>query len=522
MPVHDAPGDLPLSGVVHHPSDTTFPRPAGNQRSWSPYRSPVLGALLSFVVPGLGQLVAGRWRRGLAIAAPVLAVVAFVAGIALVDRNVIVRAVLFRPEGSTILPVLLGLIGLSLALLVYRLWAIVDAYLGNRRLAPAGPAPAGERAGIAAAGSAVALVAILAVTIGMHGWVAWVGWNGHEAITSIFDPAGPNGGNVGALPSIEPTATPEPSPTPSDGPTASPTAVPTPTLTPEPTPQPVWAADGRLNVLLIGSDAGPGRWSMRADALILVSVDIESGRVAAFSLPRYTKNVPLPEPAASAFACRCLSEDYINALYVYANQHPDLFPGENEIDRGLTALTGAFEALFDTTIDGMAVADLNGFVQLIDAMGGITIDVPYEIYDAQYPPPDGSPLVELYFAPGVQQMDGWHALAFARTRHQDGDVARMQRQQIVIQALGRELRCDLLGNLPAVLDVAADALWTNLPLESVPDMLSIDPGPVESHVLFDTHNVQLTEADIARLRADLAGAFDGPPPTDGPGGGGGC
>jgi LCP family protein required for cell wall assembly len=475
--------------------------------------APALGALLSFLVPGLGQAVTGRWRRGIAIAAPVLLLGALIATIAIVDRRLLVRTVLARPEGSDVLPVLLGLLGLSLLLLVYRLWAIVDAYVGARRRPTAG-----ARSLVAATANGVALVVILAATVAMHGWVAWVGWNGHQALVAIFDPAGPNGGNVGGVPSAEPTpaTTPEPSLAPSIGASPAPTPAPTPVPTPSPTPQPAWAADGRLNVLLIGSDAGPGRWSMRADAIILVSVDIDSGRVAAFSVPRYTRNVPLPEPAASAFACRCLSEDYLNALYVYANQHPDLFPGENEIDRGLTALTGATEALFGTTLDGIAVADLNGFVRLVDAMGGITIDVPYAIYDAEYPPPDGSPVVELSFAPGVQQLDGWHALAFARTRHQDGDVARMQRQQMVVQALGRELRCDLLGNLPAVLEVAREALWTNLPLESVPDMLGIDPGPVESHVLFDTHNVSLTDADVARIRAELAGAFDGPAPTPPP------
>ena len=52
----------------------------------------------------------------------------------------------------------------------------------------------------------------------------------------------------------------------------------------------------------------------------------------------------------------------------------------------------------------------------------------------------------------------------------------------------------------------SQALWTNIPLEAVPDMIQIDPGPVESHVLFDTHNVSLTEADVARVRGELAGA----------------
>ncbi len=262
---------------------------------------------------------------------------------------------------------------------------------------------------------------------------------------------------------------------------------------PTPTPPPTWAADGRLNVLLIGSDAGPGRWSQRADAIILVSVDVDTGRIAAFSLPRYTYNVPLPEPAASNFTCGCLVEP-INALFVFALQNPDLFPGEGEL-KGWSAVSGAVEALFDVTLDGMAVVDLNGFVAMVDAVGGITVDVPAEVYDAEYPDPDGVTVHEVYFPVGVQDMDGWHALAYARTRHQDGDVSRMARQQTVIRALGQELSCNLLFNLPSILQVARDTLWTNLPLEDVPEMMRIDPGPVESHVLFDIHNPTLNEAD---------------------------
>ena len=482
------------------------------------FRSPALGAFLSFVIPGLGQAVGGAWRRGLAIAMPVVVAAAFVAGVVLVDRSLLVRAAL-TPS------VLLALIGLSIALLLYRLWAILDAFRLNRRSGT----PV-RRSRTSAVSNASVLLLIVAATLAMHGWIAYVGWSGHQALAAIFDPNGPNGGVVGAGASASPTPTPEPTivptPEPSREPSISatppPTPVPTPVATPEPTPQPLWAADGRLNVLLIGSDAGPGRWSMRADAIMLVSVDVATGRVAAFSIPRYTRNVPLPEPAASAFACRCLSEDYINALYVYANKHPDLFPGGNDVERGLTAMTGAMEALFGTTLDGIAVADLNGFVRLVDAIGGITVDVPSPVYDAQYPPPDGSPLVEIYFPAGVQEMDGWHALAYARTRHQDGDVARMERQQIVVKALQRELRCDLLGNLPAILDVAREALWTNVPLEAVPDMLRIDIGPVESHVLFATHNPVLTDADVAYVRGSFAAAFDGPAPEGSGGGGGGC
>jgi hypothetical protein len=90
----------------------------------------------------------------------------------------------------------------------------------------------------------------------------------------------------------------------------------------------------------------------------------------------------------------------------------------------------------------------------------------------------------------------------------------MGRQQTVIRALATELSCDLLFSLPGVLQAARDTMWTNLPLDDVPDMLRIDPGPVESHVLFQIHNPTLNADEVARIQAEVANAFEGPPPVD--------
>jgi len=474
-----------------HPDDG-HPKPPASTPF---YRSGVFASFLSFVLPGLGQVVAGAWRRGLLIAAPVLLLIVALAATWVIDRTILVRAALT-------LPILAGIVVFILAFMVYRLWAIVDAYrTGDRRAGPGRRSPAARTA------SALVLVALLGGTVAMHTWAAYVGWTAHQTLVAVFDPAGPGGDET---PSPTPTPSPEASPT--REPTVEPTPTASPTPTPSPTPQPSWAEDGRLNVLLIGSDAGPGRFSQRADAITLVSVEIETGRVAAFSVPRYTYNVPLPEPAASAFACRCLVEP-INALFVFANQNPTLFAGEGEL-KGWNAVSDAIELLMGVQLDGMAVADLNGFVRMVDAVGGVTVDVPAPVYDSAYPDPDGQTFVEVRFAVGEQRMDGWHALAYARTRQQDGDVARMGRQQVVVSALGRELSCNLLFNLPSILEAARDTLWTNLPLEDVPDMLRIDPTSVESHVLFDIHNPSLNAEDIARIQAEVATAFDGEAPVD--------
>lgn len=461
-------------------------------------RSAALASVLSFVLPGLGHAAAGAARRGLVIAVPILVMLAAGVTVWLVDRSLLVRLAL-TPQ------TLLALVGLSVMIALYRLWATIDAWRTGRSH------ERGRSASWHAISFAV-LGAVLVATLVTHGWVAYVGWSAHQTLTAVFSPTGPQGPVPTESADASPTETPA-----TDGPPGTadptPTAEPTREPTPSPTPVPNWAADGRLNVLLIGSDAGPDRWSMRADAIILVTVEIETGRVAAFSIPRYTSRVPLPEPAASAYECRC-APDYINALYVVARQNPEIYPG-GEL-RGYLALMGAVEELTGAHLDGMAVADLNGFVRLVEAIGGITVNVPAEVYDPAYPDPNGIDQVEVYFPAGEQRMDGWHALAYARTRHQDGDVARNQRQQHVLKALQREVGCDLLGNLPAILDVARESLWTNVPLEDVPDMLTIDPGPVETHALWDVHNPVITAAEVERVHAEVEGAFDGPAPPDEP------
>ena len=488
--------EVARSGLPEQASGGELPGPPPGRLPRAPLvSSAAFAGFLSFLLPGLGQVLAGARRRGVLLALPVLGLLASGGAVYLVDRSLFIRAAL-SPG------ILLGVVALSLGLLVYRSWAIVDAYrLGGRRWGHGASTP-GRFASLAA------VLALLAVTTYTQGWVAYLGWSAHQTLAAVFAPGGPNG-----LSSADPIAGSTATLPSSAAATAPARATPAPTATASPTP--AWAADGRLNVLLIGSDAGPGRWSMRADAIILVSVDVQSGRVAAFSLPRYTLGVPLPEPAASAFACRCAKDQYANALYVYANQRPDLFPGGK--DPGLVALSGMAEALFGVQLDGMVVADLNGFVALVDAIGGITVNVPEAVYDASYSDPSGSGAVRLAFRAGTQRMDGWHALAYARTRHQDGDLHRMQRQQLVVQAIGRQLRCDPLGHLTAVLDVARDSLWTNLPLDDLPDMLRIHAGPVESHLLFEVYNPILTPADWTRVSAEVAHAFDGAAPKVKPG-----
>ena len=494
-------------------------------------RSAGLAALLSFILPGLGQAWAGALRRGVLLALPVLALVALVGAAILANPDAIVLAgVAVQPE------VLVGVLVLDGLLLAYRAVVLVDAYRLTRRLAdrPGTRAEDGASAvvggptrrsrGLAGTAAAGLVGVLLAATLGLHGAVAWADLVAYDRVTGFFTP----GGGVEPLPGVHdlpplddetappdgtsaPTAPPSvrPSGTTDEGPDVMPTPAPTPT----PAPLPRWARDGRLNILLIGGDAGAGRWSLRTDTLILLSVDVATHRAALFGIPRNLTNVPLPKESAGAFACHCFP-GMINALYVYAMGHPDQFPGG--ASRGYRAVAGAVQQLTGVTLDGIAVVTLVGFVRLVDALGGLTIHVPEALYDANYPLEDGSGYVVISISAGRHHFDGRTALAYARSRHQDSDYGRMARQQAVLVALRSQLKpCRLVSRLPALLDAAEGASWTNIPVGELPGLLAFAEHVNASKIIKRAftpprYSEALTAKQIKQIRAEVRDVFGQP------------
>ena len=142
------------------------------------------------------------------------------------------------------------------------------------------------------------------------------------------------------------TDAPEPSFTLGPSPTPGPTGTPRPPMTsgtgnlpslnvsvPWQRPGTVpWGNDGRFDLLLLGSDAGPDRWSRRMDVMLLVEIDVATGKVAMIGLPRNLLNAPFPPgPARDAVACGCL-KGLLNSLYVEATAiHPDRWPGTGAV-----------------------------------------------------------------------------------------------------------------------------------------------------------------------------------------------
>lgn len=211
-----------------------------------------------------------------------------------------------------------------------------------------------------------------------------------------------------------------------------------------------------VDILVLGVDSRPGDgWTTRADSIMLVGIDPNRLQVTMMSIPRdLSINVP-------GYGLQRINT--VNML------------GEMEKAGGGPALMEAgIKESFGVEPDRYLRLNFNGFVQLIDAVGGITVDVQRKIVDYSYPKDDSS-VMTVTFEPGVQHMDGERALIYARTRHADDDYRRAERQQQVVSALMNKLINP--AHWPAVLGVLYQSVDTDLTLW---DILTLAP-PVILH-----------------------------------------
>jgi LCP family protein required for cell wall assembly len=204
-----------------------------------------------------------------------------------------------------------------------------------------------------------------------------------------------------------------------------------------------WDGKERLTILLLGVDRREDEAS-RSDTMILVNIDPVTKRAAMLSIPRDLQ-VIIPGYGVQK----------INAAYAFGDA--DEVPGGGP---GLTIRT--IEANFGITVHHYAQVDFEGFVKIIDTIGGLTLDVPYPIKDDEYPGP-GNQYMRIYFQAGWQHMDGDRVLQYARTRHDDGDGRRSARQQQVLMALREQaVGLNLLSKATDLLIALGDAVRTDL------------------------------------------------------------
>ena len=477
-------------------------------------RSPFSAAFLSLIFPGLGQLYAGAPTRALAFAAAPILFVALVAGVVLrMDRIDLIGLVLNPFVLSSVFVV-------NLIVLVYRLVAIIDAYRVAEYL-DAYAASGDGRAGTARIRrnplSVAGLLAILLVMAGSHVVVARYDLLALDVLQSgcIFIDDTSQDCALDATPSPGPSGDPGGGSPPAPESTAIGSAVPDVSIPP-------WNGKDRLNILLIGSDQRPSEGSYNTDTLIVVSIDPVTKQVSMFGLPRDTVDVPVPPgPAQRVFGT--VYRGKINSWLSTIRDRGDLYPGTDRTRRynGLKAIMGN---LYGVDIKYFVEVNFEGFRAVVDAVGGVTINVQIPVSDDRYPSVNGR-LERVYIPSGIQHMDGAQALRYARSRHGSSDFDRGQRQQRVLLSLREQADPrSLIPQLPDLVTALKRAVRTDVPVSQLAQLLGlasqVDTKNIRSYVFAPPLYATDTCADqrgcvvnprIETIRAAVDAAFSSDP-----------
>lgn len=283
-----------------------------------------------------------------------------------------------------------------------------------------------------------------------------------------------------------------------------------------------WAGKPRLNLLLLGGDDGKGRIGTRTDTVIVASIDTKTGDTALISMPRQLTFMPFPVSSPlhkfypDGFGQEGLSlegrlEWMLNAMYQNVPaMHPGILgPSDNE---GADVLKQSVGAATGLPIDYYLQVNLQGFDKLVDALGGITVNVDERVAiggvsDANIPPKE-------WIEPGPNQhLDGYRALWFARGRYGADDDQRQIRQRCAINAIVDAAKpATLITKYQAVARAGRNLLRTDIPQELLPAMvqlsLRVKAGTV-SNVLLDVQKLRLKylHPDYVGLRQTVARAL---------------
>lgn len=249
-----------------------------------------------------------------------------------------------------------------------------------------------------------------------------------------------------------------------------------------------------ISVLFIGIDDSETRTSMgatRSDALILATYNKEANSIKLVSIPR-DSYVYVPE-----------TEEYtkINHAYAYG---------------GAKATVETVENLLDIDVDYYVRMNFYAFIDIVDALGGVTIDVPYDLTEM-----DSSDMGTITLEAGTQKLDGEEALAFARTRKMDNDMERGKRQQQLIEAIiSKATSAQSLTKYSEVLEAIGDNMKTDLTFTQMKmylshflthTNLSVDSLQLEGNdsTIDDVYYYQLDEEKLAEMIDTLQAHLDG-------------
>ncbi len=232
-----------------------------------------------------------------------------------------------------------------------------------------------------------------------------------------------------------------------------------------------------VNFLVVGRDAE----SWNTDVIMIVNFNMREGSLSVMQLPRDTY---IEADSKIHGRINTVMKSMRSRAY---NEDPTL-SNEELLKAGMAGMCELLEKSLCIQLDGYAHVDLAGFRGIIDAIGGVYMDVPYAM---QYSDPDQGLYINL--APGPQLLDGSEAEMFVRFRsgYVQADIGRIDAQKIFLTALFKQLKTNLtVTTVPQIVEQVLKYVTTDVPLADIiiyaKELLGVDMNNVSMMTLYGT------------------------------------
>ncbi|MFT3888616.1 MAG: LCP family protein [Arachnia sp.] len=285
-----------------------------------------------------------------------------------------------------------------------------------------------------------------------------------------------------------------------------------------------WANIPRLNVLILGADGSASRaenvalYGIRTDTIMVASIDTKTGDTTLIQIPRNVQYTPFPEGTEmhdafpDGFRGEPVGDFYVNSIWEQVeSNYPHLLAGSTY--RGAEALKQGVEGITGLPIDYFVMLNIDGLRKLIDAMGGVTVNI------NRWLPIGGNtdrgirPTESISPGPSRHLM-GRDGLWYARSRYGSDDYERMARQSCLVNAIIDQANPQtLLANFEPIANASADILTTDIPRQDLNGIIDLafrvkDDGKVRRLVFSNgKHGYSYANPDFEAMRAAVAKAI---------------
>jgi LCP family protein required for cell wall assembly len=267
------------------------------------------------------------------------------------------------------------------------------------------------------------------------------------------------------------------------------------------------AHEGRYNVMLLGGDAGADRVGLRPDSVTVASIDEGTGATVLFSLPRNLQKVPFADGSVMSRqfpnGFDCGTDCLLNAVYTWGSEHKDRWPAG--ADAGLDATRSAVEGITGLRVNYYALVDMSGFAKLINAVGGVDVNVKHALPIGPKDAPTS------WITTGQHHLDGQEALWFARSRANTSDYDRVARQKCVMSAMLEQLDPKtVLRKFQGIAEAGRQIVSTDIPASELSTFLSLAQKAKAQKirsVAFVPPLVVTAHPDYPKIRAKVASSI---------------